>query len=96
MVFVAELARLAGRLDEPTADRHREVLASLGLPTTYAGSATGRRCTTAMKVDKKSRGDRLRFVILEALARPAMLEAPDPALLTAAYAEIAARPTGPG
>ena len=44
-----------------------------------------------MRVDKKSRGDRLRFVVLEALARPAILEAPDPALLTAAYAEIAAR-----
>jgi 3-dehydroquinate synthase len=96
MVFVAELARLAGRLDEPTADRHREVLASLNLPTTYAGSASWATLHDGMKVDKKSRGDRLRFVILEALARPAVLEAPDPALLTAAYAEIAARPTGPG
>ena len=34
------------------------------------------------------RGDQLRFVVLEALARPAVLTAPDPALLTAAYAEI--------
>jgi 3-dehydroquinate synthase len=41
-----------------------------------------------MKVDKKSRGDRLRFVVLDGLARPAILEAPDPALLTAAYAEV--------
>ena len=43
----------------------------------------------AMRVDKKARGDRLRFVVLEALARPVMLEAPDPALLVAAYAEVA-------
>ena len=45
-----------------------------------------------MKVDKKSRGDRLRFVILDGLAPPGILEAPDPALLTAAYAEIAPVP----
>jgi 3-dehydroquinate synthase len=42
-----------------------------------------------MKVDKKSRGDQLRFVVLEGLAKPAILQAPDPGLLTAAYAEIA-------
>ncbi len=41
-----------------------------------------------MKVDKKTRADRLRFVIIEQVGRPAILEAPDPALLTAAFAEI--------
>ena len=41
-----------------------------------------------MKVDKKSRGDLLRFVIIEQVGRPAILEGPDPALLTAAYAEV--------
>jgi 3-dehydroquinate synthase len=41
-----------------------------------------------MKVDKKSRGDNLRFVVLEGLARPTVLTAPDPALLVAAFAEI--------
>jgi 3-dehydroquinate synthase len=41
-----------------------------------------------MRLDKKSRGDQLRFVVLEGLARPSILTAPDPALLTAAYAEI--------
>jgi 3-dehydroquinate synthase len=41
-----------------------------------------------MKVDKKSRGDRLRFVVLDGLAAPAMLEAPDPQVLVAAYAEV--------
>jgi 3-dehydroquinate synthase len=87
MVFVAELARLAGRLDEATADRHRSVLELVGLPTTYAGGSW-QQLHEAMKVDKKSRGDRLRFVVLEGLARPAILEAPDPALLTAAYAEV--------
>jgi 3-dehydroquinate synthase len=89
MRFAAELARLAGRLDEPTADRHHSVLELVGLPTTYAG-AEWAQLHEAMRVDKKSRGDQLRFVVLEGLARPAILTAPDPAMLTAAYAEISA------
>jgi 3-dehydroquinate synthase len=87
MMYVAELARLAGRLDEATAERHRTVLELLGLPTTYHGGVWA-QLHEAMKVDKKSRGDQLRFVVLEGLAKPAILQAPDPALLTAAYAEI--------
>jgi len=87
MSYVAELARLAGRLDPGTAERHRRVLKLVGLPTSYA---PGRwpELHEAMRVDKKARGDQLRFVVLDGLARPAILEAPDSALLTAAYAEI--------
>ena len=88
MVFAAELGRLAGRLDDATADRHRSVLSSLGLPTTYAADAWP-RLLEAMKVDKKSRGSRLRFVVLNGLAKPSILEAPDPQLLAAAYSEVA-------
>ncbi len=88
MRYVAELARLAGRLDEATADRHRTVLELVGLPTTYSGASWG-QLLEGIRLDKKSRGDLLRFVVLEGLARPTVLEGPDPALLTAAYAEIA-------
>lgn len=88
MVYVAELARLAGRLDDATVDLHREALGALGLPTTYSGGRW-ERLLSAMRVDKKARGDLLRFVVLEGLARPAILEGPDPALLAAAYAEVA-------
>ncbi len=35
LVFAAELARHAGRLDDATADRHRAILDSIGLPTAY-------------------------------------------------------------
>ena len=87
MRYVAELARLAGRLDEATAERHRSVLELVGLPTSYRGGSWG-QLHEAMKVDKKSRGDQLRFVVLEGLARPTVLQAPDPALLTAAFGEI--------
>src|SRR5258707_935307 len=37
MMFAAAVGRLAGRLDEPTATRHGEVLAAVGLPTSYGG-----------------------------------------------------------
>ena len=87
MMYVAELARLAGKLDEATADRHRTILELVGLPTSYQGGVWG-QLHDAMRVDKKSRGDQLRFVVLEGLAKPVILAAPDPALLTAAYAEI--------
>ncbi|THA27348.1 3-dehydroquinate synthase [Streptomyces sp. RKND-216] len=89
MVFAAELGRIAGRLDDATADRHRAVLTSVGLPVTYRGDQWPRLLET-MRVDKKSRGDLLRFIVLEGLARPAVLEGPDPAMLLAAHAEIAA------
>jgi 3-dehydroquinate synthase len=87
MTFVAELARMAGRLDEETAERHRSVLELVGLPTSYRGASWG-QLHEAMKVDKKSRGDQLRFVVLDGLAKPSVMTAPDPALLTAAYAEV--------
>lgn len=87
MVYVAELARLTGRLDDVTADRHREILTSVGLPTTYS-AGRWEALLAAMRVDKKSRGDVLRFVVLDRQGRPAILEGPDPALLVAAYGEV--------
>jgi 3-dehydroquinate synthase len=87
MVYVAELARLAGRLDEPTCDRHRTVLASVGLPTAYpAGLWPSLRA--AMAVDKKARGARLRLVVLDGLARPSILDDPPEELLQQAYREV--------
>ncbi|MBT0995191.1 3-dehydroquinate synthase [Cellulomonas sp. DKR-3] len=88
MVFAAELARLAGRLSDEVVARHRSILTSLGLPTTYRGDRW-ERLLTAMRRDKKTRGDVLRFVVLEDVGRTARLEGPDPTLLVAAYAEVA-------
>ena len=42
-----------------------------------------------MRIDKKARGNRLRFVVLEGLGRPVVVDDPDPAVLAAAYAEVA-------
>jgi 3-dehydroquinate synthase len=86
LVFAAELGRLAGRLDDDTAARHRDVLEQVGLPTSYDGDWDALHAV--MAVDKKSRGTRLRFVVLDALAKPRMLDDPDPSLLVAAYDEV--------
>ena len=94
MVYVAELARLAGRLDDAVVDRHRSVLASVGLPTSYRGDRWP-ELYDAMKRDKKSRGSLLRFVVLDGLAEPSRLEGPDLSLLLAAYAEVSSEPNRP-
>jgi 3-dehydroquinate synthase len=88
LVYAAALARLAGRLDAPTAARHRSVLRSLDLPTSYRADAWPELLAT-MRVDKKARGARLRFVVLDGLARAAILDGPDDALLETAYQEVA-------
>ncbi len=87
LAYVSALARLAGRLPADDAARHLEVLRSLGLPTTYAAGRFP-ELLDAMRIDKKSRGDLLRFVVLDGIGNPGLLEGPDPALLTAAYTEV--------
>ena len=100
MVYVAELARLAGRLDDQTSKLHRDVLASVGLPTSYRPGAWP-DLREAMSVDKKARpagprgttpldppATRLRLVVLDGLARPAILDGPSEELLKDAYREV--------
>ncbi|MCU1690405.1 MAG: 3-dehydroquinate synthase [Pseudonocardiales bacterium] len=87
LVFAAELGRLAGRLDDATADRHKPILEALGLPVAYRPHALKTLLAT-MRVDKKARGDRLRFIVLDGLAKPVVLDNPDPVLVAAAYSEV--------
>jgi 3-dehydroquinate synthase len=91
LVFAAELARLAGRLDDATAARHRSVLTSLGLPVGYDPDALP-DLLTGMRQDKKTRAGVLRFVVLDGLATPGRLEGPDADLLAAAYSAVASEP----
>ncbi len=87
MVYAAELARLAGRLDPRVTAMHRELLAGVGLPTAYpAGVWPSLRA--AMSMDKKARGARLRLVVLDGLARPSILDDPPEELLWQAYQEV--------
>jgi len=87
MVFAAELARLTGSLSDDVVDRHRSILKSLTLPIDYP---VGRWQTllATMQRDKKTRAGMLRFIVLDGLARPTVLEAPDESMLFLAYQEV--------
>jgi 3-dehydroquinate synthase len=89
LVFAAELARLAGRLDDATARRHRTILSALGLPVSYDADALP-QLMEYMAGDKKTRAGMLRFVVLDGLGKPGRLAGPDPSLLAAAYAGLEA------
>jgi len=87
LVYAATLAARAGRLDKETAARHRSVLELLGLPVSYRAQAWPDLLAT-MRVDKKSRGSRLRFVVLDSLGRPSILDGPSDDLLADVYREV--------
>jgi len=87
LCFAAAVSRLAGRLDAGTAHRHRAVLTSVGLPVRYRADAWP-ALRAAMSVDKKTRAERLRLVILDRLAAPAIMTDPPEELLEVAYAEV--------
>ena len=89
MIFAAALGRRLTGLDAATTQRHRTVLEALELPVSYAADAFPALLDT-MRVDKKARGNRLRFVVLDALARPRSIDVTDPAVLAEAYQEVAA------
>ncbi|HEY8534424.1 MAG TPA: 3-dehydroquinate synthase [Micromonospora sp.] len=88
MVFAAALAHRLGRLDAASVARHRRILSALGLPTAYRADAWPELLST-MRIDKKSRGSRLRFVVLDGLGKPSIVENPEESLLRAAYEEVA-------
>lgn len=87
MVFAAELSRLTGSLSDEAVDRHRRILSSLTLPVTYP-LGRWRTLLATMQRDKKSRAGMLRFIVLDDIAKPSVLNGPDESLLFAAYQEI--------
>lgn len=86
MVFAAQLARHCGLLDRTSARRHHELISAMGLPTSYRAPLDD--LLARMRVDKKARGAQLRFVVLEDIARPRILEGPGEELIEAAYADL--------
>jgi 3-dehydroquinate synthase len=89
LVYAAALGRRLGRLDGATAERHGAILTALGLPTTYRADAFA-ALLDSMRLDKKARGHRIRFIVLDGLAQPVAVDDPDPDLLAAAYSEVSA------
>lgn len=88
MRYAAELARLSGRLSDEAVERHVRVLDLLGLPQAYPAGRWPTLLAT-MRRDKKARGAMLRFIVLDDIAKPTVLQSPDESLLFAAYQEIA-------
>jgi len=87
MVYAAEVAHRLGLLDDEAVALHREQLVAVGLPITYDGASWSDLRAT-MSLDKKARGATLRFVLLDGLRHPVIVEGPDEALLANAYAAI--------
>ena len=87
MVFAAELSRLTGPLSDAAVDRHRSILESLTLPIDYP---VGRWQTllSVMQRDKKARAGMLRFIVLDDIGKPSVLEGPENALLFAAWQDV--------
>lgn len=88
MMYAAELSRLAGRLPDAAAQRHRDVLELLGLPTSYRAGAWPQLLAT-MQRDKKARAGMLRFIVLDDIAKPRVLAGVEESVLQFAYQEIA-------
>ena len=83
MVFAAEVAHRAGLIDEALLRRHRAALTAAGLPISYDAPWSSLR--EAMSLDKKTRGRRMRLIVLDGLASPVVLDDPDETLLEDAY-----------
>lgn len=87
MVFVAALAHAAGLLSGDIVDLHRTLLTKVGLPVTYHG-APFEELMVAIRRDKKTRQDKVRFVVLTDIAAVDRLEGPSPELLAEAMAAV--------
>ena len=88
MVFAAELARLNGRLSMAEVQRHRDILASLGLPVSYPADKWPQLLAN-MRIDKKARAGNLRFIVLDEIGKPRIMHAPTDEILFTAFQEIA-------
>ena len=87
MVFASELALQVGYCDQKLVDRHRAILKSVALPTSYKDSVLP-ELIERMGRDKKVRGGLLRFVLLEQVEKIKRLEGASEADLTIAYEKI--------
>jgi 3-dehydroquinate synthase len=91
MVFVAELAAAEGLIDSQLVERHRTLLAQVGLPINLSqipGASQWANLYAAMALDKKARGSSIRFVVLQGLAQTSRLEDLSEEQLKSAYEKV--------
>jgi shikimate kinase/3-dehydroquinate synthase len=87
MVYAAHLGAITGRAD--LVDRTRRVLDALGLPTTYEAGRWD-DILKVMKIDKKNVGATQRFVLLDELAKPVVVDDVTTEQQREAYARLTA------
>jgi len=89
MVYAAALAEVSGAASPGLVSTHRELLSLVGLPTSYDPGGF-EELYDGMRLDKKARAGRLRFVVLSDIGKPTGLDDPDRDLLAAAYERLVA------
>ena len=88
MVMAAELSCLCGMLLKSDVARVRRLLERAGLPVRGPALGAG-RMLELMALDKKAAGGRMRFVMLEAIGKATLRQAPDPGTVEAAITAAA-------
>lgn len=87
MAFMANLQLDLGLITTEIATDHLRILQDLGLPISYKRESWS-KLLAHMAVDKKARGNSLRFVTITEIGNTDRLENPDPQLLFAAYEKV--------
>jgi 3-dehydroquinate synthase len=87
LVYAAELAFSRGLINELELDQHRALLTSFDLPTKFQREAW-QKLAPMLALDKKSRGNTIRFVALKGVGSTTRLEDLTSAELDAAYERI--------
>jgi 3-dehydroquinate synthase len=87
MAFMASLQLDLGLISKDLAADHLQILQDLDLPIKYKRESWP-KLLAHMTVDKKSRGNSLRFVTISEIGKTDRLENPDPKTLYAAYEKV--------
>jgi 3-dehydroquinate synthase len=87
MAFMAHLQLELGLISREIFDLHFSILKSLNLPVTYS-KGEWVELRALMSLDKKARGESLRFVTITGLGETSRLTDVDPSMLLAAYERV--------
>ena len=87
MMFIAHLSQELGLLSSELVALHEEILQALNLPIRYQDGDFP-QLLAAMRRDKKSRGNNMRFVVITDLGKTQRLENPSEGALLKAYEKI--------
>lgn len=77
MVVAARLAQKAGLYASEDVERQNNLLAALGLPTTYHGTVSAHDILSRMQLDKKVAGKRVHWIMPERIGQVRSMTLPD-------------------